>query len=168
MSSRVTLSILVLAGTTLLAACSQPPQQRYQAAVEALEQAREARAQAAETVATREQALAELKQKLAKARQQLQQAKARVRQAKARIDEVVNDAVLFRAIQRVMLNAERFAGAAISVGVENRVVTLTGTVPDKATERAALEAARSFPGVRAVRDQLTIAAKPRGSGNPAT
>lgn len=168
MTRRIIVPILVLMGAASLAGCSKAPQQRYQAAVEVLEQAREARIEAAQVVAAREQALADLKQKLAQARGRLNNARAELQQARARIDKVVNDAVLFRAIQRTMLNSERFSGAAISVGVDNRVVTLTGTVRDKVTEKAALEAARNHPGVRKVRDQLTVTKETEQASSPTT
>lgn len=168
MTKPIKVAIALLMGSLLMVGCSKGPQQRYQAAVSALEQAREAQAQAADTVAARQQALAEQQQKLAAARTRLEQANDRLQQAEARIEQVVNDQVLFRAIQRELLRAERFSGAAIAVGVADRVVTLTGTVPDKASKQAALQAARSHPGVRSVNDQIEIAPASKPKPQPAT
>lgn len=151
------LAISALMAGTLLAGCSQAPQQRYQAAVDALEQAQQAHSEAAATVTEREQALSKQKQKLAQARKQLQAVQERLQKARNRVDKVVSDQVLFRAIQRALLDSERFPSAAIAVGVEDRVVTLTGTVPDETAREAALAVTRNHPGVRSVQDRLAIA-----------
>lgn len=158
-------SFLVTAfvGAALLAGCSEDPQHRYQAAAKALEKARADRAEAADAVEARKKALAEQQEKLEQAKQKLAKARERLQQANTHVDQAVSDEVLFRAVQRAVLDSERFPDAAISVGVNDRVVTLTGTVPDKATKQAALEAARKHPGVRELRDELTIRASDSGS-----
>lgn len=161
MRSSITVS-LVLA-TVFVIGCSEAPQQRYEAAVEALQEAKTARADAAETVAARKKALARQKQKLEQANAYLAETNQHLQQAKAQLNKIVNDKILFRAVQQAMLNTERFSSAAISVGVKNRIVTLTGFVPDKSTQAAALDKARAFPGVRKVRDELKISSEDAGS-----
>lgn len=151
----------VLAGVLLAAGCSEDPQQRYERAAANLEAAKQARAEAHEAVAQKKAELARLQEKLDVAEKRLQEARERMERASRTLDASVNDAVLFRSIQRAMLDPERFPGAAIAVGVQDRVVTLTGTVPDEATRRAAVELARAQPGVEEVVDFLEI----EGSGD---
>lgn len=156
---RLLMPVLALA---LLAACSEDPQHRYQEATQALEAARKARTEAESAVEDRKQALADQQRKLDQAKQKLAEARERLEAANQRVDEAVSDEVLFRAVQRAVLDPKRFPDAAIAVGVDDRVVTLTGTVPDAATKKAALEAAGAHPGVREVRDQLKIASGKAG------
>lgn len=158
--------VAFLVGTALFAGCSEDPQQRYQDATQAMKEARAARADAEKAVEGRQEALDQQRQKLEQSKQKLAKARERLQQANQRVDEAVSDEVLFRAIQRAVLDSERFSDAAISVGVQDRVVTLTGTVPDKATHKAALKAASEHPGVRDVRDELTVSSDDSGESAP--
>lgn len=155
----MTRSILTagLAGLLLLAAgCSEDPQQRYERASVNLEAAKQARAEAQRAVTEQKAELVRLQEKLEAAERRLEQARERMAQASQKLERSVNDEVLFRSIQRALLDEGRFAGAAIAVGVENRVVTLTGSVPDEATRKAAIETARGYAGVEDVADFLEV------------
>ena len=147
---------LATAVVLCLNGCSETPQQRYQRATEALTEARDARQGAAETVTERRRALARAESELEAARDKLESAEARVQEAEAAVQDSVDDDVLFRAIQRALLDADRFDGAAIAVGVGDGVVTLNGSVPDAATGEAAVATAADVPGVADVRDQLVV------------
>ncbi|MDT0618920.1 BON domain-containing protein [Salinisphaera sp. P385] len=161
------LPAIALAAAVLifLNGCSETPQQRYQRATDALTEARDARETAAENVAERRRALDRAESDLAAAREELEAAEARVNEAESAVNESVDDDVLFRAVQRALLDADRFDGAAIAVGVTDAVVTLNGTVPDAATREAAVATAADFPGVADVRDQLVVD-KPDPDGAP--
>lgn len=155
----MTRSILMagLVGVLLLAGgCSEDPQQRYERAAANLETAKQARAEAQRAVTEKKAELARLQEKLDAAERRLQLARERMAAASQKLEQSVNDEVLFRSIQRAMLDEERFAGAAIAVGVEDRVVTLTGTVPDEATRDMAVQVARGYAGVRDVVDFLDV------------
>lgn len=147
---------LILAVALATSGCSEDPQERYERAVEGLQQARAARAAAREEVRDKKAELARLQDKLDAAQRRLEQAREQLEKAAAQVDESVNDEVLFRSIQRDLLDKNKFGDAAIAVGVEGRVVTLTGTVPDQATRKMALDVARDHPGVEKVVDFLDI------------
>lgn len=155
----MTRSILTagLTGLLLLAAgCSEDPQQRYERAAANLETAKQDRAEAQRAVTEKKAELARLQEKLDAAERRLSQARQRMADASLKLEKSVNDEVLFRSIQRALLDEKHFAGAAIAVGVRDRVVTLTGMVPDAATREAALETARGHAGVEDVVDFLTV------------
>jgi osmotically-inducible protein OsmY len=155
----VTRSILTagLVGVLLFAGgCSEDPQQRYERAAANLQAAEQARAEAQRAVSEKKAELARLQEKLDAAERRLQQVRERMASASQKLEQSVNDEVLFRSIQRAMLDEERFAGAAIAVGVEDRVVRLTGTAPDEATRDMAIETARSYAGVKEVVDFLEV------------
>lgn len=146
---------LLLAALTVTG-CSQTPQEQYQDAIEALEEAREELNETQEVVQEKKEALAEVRASLAEATEELMQARQQVEAATQAIAKTVNDQVLFRAIQSALLELSRFDKAAIAVGVDNRVVTLTGSVPDEETRKAAIGVARSQPGVKNVVALLEI------------
>lgn len=149
--------IAALTAAVLFAAgCSEDPQQRYERAAANLEAAKQAHAEAQRAVTEKQAELVRLQEKLKAAERRLGNARERMKTAATAVDESVNDEVLFRSIQRALLDEKRFAGAAIAVGVQDRVVTLTGTVPDEATREAAIETARGYAGVEEVVNSLEI------------
>ena len=75
----------------------------------------------------------------------------------AEVGSPIPDALLFRSVQRELLEAAALAKVAISAEVADGVVTLRGVVPDPDTRAAALSIAESVEGVTAVEDQLTPA-----------
>lgn len=158
--------IVGLAGALLLAGgCGEDPQQRYERTAANLEAAEQARAEAQRAVTEKKAELARLQEKLNAAERRLQQARERMASASQKLERSVNDEVLFRSIQRAMLDEKRFAGAAIAVGVEDRVITLTGTVPDEATREMAMEVARGYAGVEEVVGFLEVAGDGDTAGN---
>lgn len=148
-----------------VAGCSEDPQQRYERAAANLETAKEARAEAQAAVDAKKAELRRLQEKLDAAEQRLAKARERLEQASEAVNASVSDEVLFRSIQRALLDEERFAGAAIAVGVQDRVVTLTGTVPDDATRKAAVRVAREHAGVKEVVDFIEVAGEGGGDTN---
>lgn len=153
-----TILMAALVGALVLAGgCSEEPQQRYERAGANLEAAKRAHAEAQQAVTEKKAELARLQEKLDAAERRLIQARERMAEAKQKLERSVNDEVLFRSIQRALLDESRFADAAVAVGVEDRVVTLTGTVPDEATREAAMEVARGHAGVEGVVDNLEVA-----------
>lgn len=148
--------VALMLGLATLAGCSQDPQEKYDDAVEQLKEARESRNDAQEKVQSKKDELKELQADLNEAEATLQSARDEVEAAAQAIDKTVSDQVLFRTIQRDVLNEDNFDEAAISVSVNNRVVTLTGSVPDEETRERALKQAREQAGVKDVVDELEI------------
>ena len=151
------LAMLVAAG------CSQSPQEKYNDATNNLNDAKKARKQAQDNVADAREQVQDAQKKLSKAQDKLQQARQKVIAATQAVNKTVNDEVLFRTLQKKLLDNDKFSKSAISVGVDQRVVTLTGTVPDQDTRKQALQAVRSQPGVASVNDQLQVSAGKNGA-----
>lgn len=147
---------VVLMFSVLISACGDDAQQRYDRATEALKDAREQRQEAQTAVQEKEKELSKLQDKLNDAEERLADARDQLRAAQAKVNESVNDEVLFRTLQKKMLDEDRFGDAAIAVGVSDRVVTLTGTVPDQSTHKKALKIARNQSGVEEVVDFIEI------------
>ena len=146
---------LVMAGAAL-SGCSQDPQEKYDSAVEQLKEARQSVDDAQEKINSKKEELKELQNNLDESQSNLAAARGKVDEASQAVNKTVNDEVLFRTIQRELLDKKQFDKAAISVGVTDRVVTLTGNVPDEKTHKKAVEAARSQAGVKNVVDQLQV------------
>lgn len=146
---------LVMAGAAL-SGCSQDPQEKYDSAVEQLKEARQSVDDAQEKINSKKEELKELQNNLDESQSNLAAARGKVDEASQAVNKTVNDEVLFRTIQRELLDKKQFDKAAISVGVTDRVVTLTGNVPDEKTHQKAVEAARSQAGVENVVDQLQV------------
>jgi hyperosmotically inducible protein len=66
---------------------------------------------------------------------------------------------LKKAVSEALKNREDLRDASIDVEVANGVARLTGTVPSEEDRLQAAIAARAIPGVRAVKDELRIAAR---------
>lgn len=97
-------------------------------------------------------------------RQALIRAKEELARAERRLADAATDAVLFRTIQRQLLEDRRLRGTAVSVRVEAAVVTLSGRVDDAAVrEHAGLVVAKA-PGVKMVNNRVVVAAPSAGSG----
>ncbi len=154
------LTALVITG------CSPTPEERYEEAIETLKETTEERNDLQERVDEQREELAEITEDLEDADDELAEVRQQVEQAARAVGEVANDEILFRTIQRELLDQSRFDEAAIAVGVDNRVVTLTGSVPDEDVREAALEVARSQPGVRNVVDSLTIEGEEADNNRP--
>lgn len=159
--TRSILTVAFAGALLVVAGCSEEPQERYERAAANLEAAKEARAEAQKAVEEKKAELRQHQEKLDAAESRLEEARQHMAQASQALDQSVSDEVLFRSIQRAVLDEKRFDGAAIAVGVQDRVVTLTGTVPDEATRRAAVEVAREQAGVEEVVDFLEV----DGGGN---
>lgn len=142
--------------TLLAAGCSESPQEKYNDATSHLNDAKKTRKQAQEKVADAREQVQDAQKKLKQAQDKLQQARQKVIAATQAVNKTVNDEVLFRTLQKKLLDSDKFSKAAISVGVNQRVVTLTGTVPDQNTRKQAVQAVRNQPGVASVNDQLQV------------
>lgn len=151
------LLVALALGLATLSGCSETPQEKYDNAVEKLNESRESRNEAQEKVNDKKEELSELQANLNEAEAKLQEARKKVEAASQAVNKTVNDEVLFRTIQREVLDKKEFDKAAISVGVKNRVVTLTGNVPDDETRKRAIKLARSQAGVQDVIDELEVA-----------
>ena len=68
-----------------------------------------------------------------------------------------SDAEVFRRVQKQLLDSPALAKVAIQAEVNERTVTLHGTVPDDATRDAAVAVASSVAGVKGVENAIEVA-----------
>ncbi len=121
-------------------AAEEDPRTDAQRAADALVSTRLAEVEAAEST-------------LAEARAALAKAQAAALRARS---EPVDDADVFREVQRLLLEDPALAHVAIAAEVAAGVVILRGAVPDAATAEAAIELASRTAGVEAVRSELRL------------
>ncbi len=121
------------------------------------------RARLAEQEAAEEAAQAEAKQAesaLEEAREAHAQARNALRDAEQRLAAIEppppSDAEVFRRVQKQLLDAPALAKVAIKAEVDERVVTLLGSVPDEPTREAAIQIARSVDGVSDVKSEIAV------------
>lgn len=148
------LSLVVIVATGSITACSQSPQEKYEHANKELQQAQKNRDHAQKEVDEKKEDLAKSQKKLNESGDNLQAAQQKVQQASQAVNKTFSDDLLFRTLQGKLVNKDNFDHSAISVAVHDRVVTLSGTVPDKKTQQRALKIALSQTGVEQVIDHL--------------
>jgi len=152
---------LAAAGFFTLACCGSDPEVDLERASKAVEEARSQVETAQEVVKTREGEVAEAKQRLDEAKSALRKAQGEVVANEAAVDRNATDAVLFRTIQKQLLEDGDLAKVAISASVKSATVTLSGSVPDAELRDRAVEIARETPGVQHVQSQIEVPAAAR-------
>ncbi|WP_158583488.1 BON domain-containing protein [Salinisphaera sp. Q1T1-3] len=145
-----------LFAATLATGCSQSPQDQYDDAVNSLNDSKQELNDAQKRVENARQQMRQAQQSFQQAQQDLDSTRQDMEQARQKVQKSATDQILFRVLQKDVLNKSRFSDAAISVGVEQSVVTLTGAVPDKKTRDKAVELVKNQPGVAHVVDRLQI------------
>ena len=98
------------------------------------------------------------------AQDELAQARSALRESERRIGEIekeagaqATDPLLFRMVQKQLLEDDDLERVAISARVERGVVTLSGVVPDAELRGRAVKLAESVPGVVSVQDRIQVA-----------
>ena len=159
------LSLVVTVVTGSITACSQSPQEKYEQANKELQQVQKNHDQVQKKVGEKKEDLANSQKKLNQAEDNLQAAQQEVQQASQTVNKTVSDDVLFRTLQGKLVDKDNFGNSAISVAVHDRVVTLSGTVPDEETHQRALKIAHSQAGVKQVIDHLQIMSSANSQGD---
>lgn len=157
----------VLIGAAALTGCSESPQQKYDSATNHLKDAKKALSEAKDKVDSKQEEIDKQEKKLRELQQTVDARRDKVVTATQAVDKTVNDEVLFRTLQKNLLDKDQFSDSAISVGVHNLVVTLSGVVPDQETHDQAIKVTRNQAGVADVRDKLQIGDQ-NNDGNAAT
>lgn len=139
--------------------CGSPtPEEQLAALSQERENAESAVEEAQGAVIAQEAVVEQAQTTLEVRREELDEARRELAEVNERLQAVASDPVIFRGVQRRLLEDPLFEGLAIRVEVERGVVSLHGGVPDDATREAAVEAARRFPGVTGVRSRLEVPA----------
>jgi osmotically-inducible protein OsmY len=150
--------ILVGLGTALVAlACGgSDPEANLEQASQALAEARAQVAKDQESVQARESEAQEAQKRLADARSALREAESELARCESAVDHSATDGVLFRSVQKRLLEDDDLSNVAISAGVSKGVVTLSGSVPNAKLRDRALEIARATPGVGNVESRIEV------------
>ena len=151
-------AILVGLATALAAlACGgSDPEVDLEQASQAVEEARVQVEKARETVQTRESEVKKAQERLAEARSTLREAESEFAQREAVVNRGATDAVLFRAVQKRLLEDDDLSDVAIAARVSKGVVTLSGSVPSAKLRDQAVEIARTTPGVGSVESRIEV------------
>ena len=152
----IRLAVLIVAAVSLAAvACGEPdPEKALEEASAELASAREVLAAADADVNELRVSMRELEAQLADAERVRREAQRHVSEAEALVTERASDDVLFRAVQRRLLEDSQLADAAVTAEVSSRVVTLRGVVATAALRDRAIAVAQAAPGVAEVVSKL--------------
>jgi len=100
--------------------------------------------------------LRDLEDELEDAQRVASEAAAHVVEAEKRLGELASDDVLFRVLQRRLLEDGELADSAVRVEVEQRIATLRGEVEREEARTRAGEIARGVPGVLDVVNEIAL------------
>lgn len=147
----------LLAGLFLATACGgDTPEQRLEAAGEKVETV-------SNDLDTIRQRIEEHEAALDRLREEREKAKNRLGTLEERLDARATDTALFRAVQGALLEAKDLKESAINVLVEDRNITLVGSVPSAEDRERALDIARETAGVGSVRSRIRVDDQASGS-----
>jgi osmotically-inducible protein OsmY len=152
--------ILVALGTALIAlACGgSDPEADLEQASQALEEARARVEEGREAVQELEGEVQEAQKRLTDARAALREAESELAKRESAVDLSATDDVLFRSVQKRLLEDDDLSDVAIAARVSKGVVTLSGSVPNAKLRDRALEIARETPGVGSVQSRIEVLA----------
>jgi osmotically-inducible protein OsmY len=154
---KTTRTLLILAAAAAAVACGgSDPEAKLVKASEAANAARSEVEVARESVQQSEKEVQDAQQRLTEARAELREAQQKMAEREATVDRNATDAVLFRTIQKQLLDDRALQGVAISASVRSSVVTLTGTVPEQKISDRAIEIAGAAPGVARVENRIKV------------
>jgi osmotically-inducible protein OsmY len=141
----------------LAAACGEPdPEEALRKASAALEEREAVLAVAQSELGASEASLEEAEESRDRAVQAVRDAEVRLTAAEDDVAQYAKDDVLFRTVQRRLLEEAALEGVAIAAEVESRVVTLTGTVGDAELRDLAVSLADETPGVARVESRIEV------------
>jgi len=146
----------LVVGLFALACGGSDPVVDLERASEAVDLARSRVDSAREVVTAREGEVQEAKRRLAEAQTAFREAQSELASSEAAVDRNATDAVLFRTVQKRLLEDDDLANVAIAASVRNGTVTLSGSVPDPKLRDRAVEIARATPGVENVQSRIEV------------
>jgi osmotically-inducible protein OsmY len=147
--------------TAALACGGEDGEAQLERATEALDRARAAVETAREDVEERGAAAEEATRGLDQARDRLATARRKLAEVEEQIDLTATDAVLFRSVQKRLLDDARLQDVAIVANVDKGVVTLKGNVARAGQRDRAVEIADSVPGVSSVKSLIVVSVSAR-------
>ena len=148
----------ITAAALLLGCGGSDPEVDLERASKAAAETRSEVEMAAEKVKQRETEVEQAQAKLEEARVAFRKIKQELAKREAKVDSSATDEVLFRAVQKRLLEDGALASVAIAAHVNNGLVTLTGNVPDAELRDRAIVVARETPGVQRVESHVHVVA----------
>jgi osmotically-inducible protein OsmY len=139
-----------------LACGGSDPEANLEQASRAVEEARAEVAKDREAVQALESEVQEAQQRLADARSVLREAESELARRETAVDRSATDDVLFRTVQKRLLEDDDLSNVAIAARVSKGVVTLSGSVPNAKLRDRALEIARTTPGAGNVESRIEV------------
>jgi len=115
-------------------------------------------------VAEREATAKAAQDELAQARGELRESERRIAEIEKEVGAHATDPLLFRMIQKQLLEDDDLEDVAISARVEHGVVTLSGVVPEAELRERAVKLTESVPGVVSVQDRIQVAGEKPPAG----
>jgi len=155
-SARARFGTLLLAGA-LLAGCGDSEEAKLAALTEELGTLRAGLTQTRAEVTEREARAKTAQDALAAARSEQRDAERRIAEIEKELGTHATDPVLFRMVQKQLLDDDDLEDVAISARVERGVVTLSGVVSEEKLRERAVKLAESVPGVVSVQDRIQVA-----------
>lgn len=150
-------SALCLVALTGWIACGEPTrEEKLRSATDKLEEVESRLERARSTLEAREQTLESAREQFEEARDEVRGLEREREKARQAVGEFATDDVLFRTIQKRLLEDEDFERVAIKVAVRGGMVTLSGEVPDSGLKERAGEVAGEVPGVHGVRNDIRV------------
>jgi osmotically-inducible protein OsmY len=153
---RTAFRVGLAAALVALACGGSEPEVDLEEASQAVEEARAQVEKARETVQARESEVKKAQERLAEARSALREAESEFAQRETVVNRSATDAVLFRAVQKRLLEDDDLSEVAIAARVSKGVVTLSGSVPNAKLRDQAVEVARTTPGVTTVESRIEV------------
>jgi osmotically-inducible protein OsmY len=151
------LLLVLLPGLLLATACSDPtPEQLLADATAAYNKAQTVADKARADLELREEAFAKAQENRDESASKLRDAERSLAEAKVALGLVATDELLFREVQRSLLDDPELEKVAIQASVNGGVVRLTGSVPDAELAERAAGIAGAVPGVAGVEDRILV------------
>jgi osmotically-inducible protein OsmY len=110
-----------------------------------------------ELVNEREATAKAAQDELAEARGKLLESEQRIAEIEKEIGAHASDPLIFRMVQKALLDDDDLEDVAISARVERGVVSLSGVVPEAKLRDRAVKVAQDVPGVVSVQNRIQVA-----------
>jgi len=147
----------VALGLGLVMACGEPTaEEKLRAATEALVTAETTATEARQAFDAREAELQRASAARDEAAATLREAERALGESKAAVGLHATDELLFRSVQKLLLEDSRLGDVAIRAEVSQGIVTLSGEAPTAELRDRALELAESVPGVSDVTSHIRV------------
>jgi osmotically-inducible protein OsmY len=140
-----------------LAGCGSSEEARIEELTEELKALRAGLGPIRAQVAEREATAKTAQDALAAARNEARESETRIAEIEKELGTFATDPVLFRMVQKGLLDDDDLEDVAIAARVDHGVVTLSGVVEDEDLRARAVKLAEEVPGVVSVQDRIQVA-----------